>query len=51
MKGNERYNIPVNGSGAAYLAYRRAQIGHDARACSGGARQGAGAAIVLATGA
>lgn len=25
MRGNERYNIPVNSSGAAYLGYQRAQ--------------------------
>jgi alpha-2-macroglobulin len=25
MRGNERFNIPVNGSGAAYLAYQRSQ--------------------------
>jgi alpha-2-macroglobulin len=28
MKRNERYNIPVNGSGAAYLAYQRATSDH-----------------------
>jgi uncharacterized protein YfaS (alpha-2-macroglobulin family) len=32
-KGNERYDLPVNASGAAYVAYQRAQDdGHKARA-------------------
>ena len=32
-KGNERYDLPVNASGAAYIAYQRAQDdGHKARA-------------------
>src|SRR5262249_25477237 len=32
-KGNERYDLPVNASGAAYIAYQRAQdSGHKARA-------------------
>jgi len=32
-KGNERYDLPVNASGAAYIAYERAQDnGHKARA-------------------
>ena len=34
-KGNERYDLPVNASGAAYVAYQRAQDdGHKARAPS-----------------